>query len=134
MRAATYIVSAAAGDKEGGECVAYYFGQGQGGSVDANIRRWTGQFHDSSGQPAKNAVTNRRSVHGMPLTTIEVSGTYTGMGGPMMAQQPAKSGYRMLGAIIEGPQGSVFFKFTGPAKTVAANAKAFEDMVNSVSK
>ena len=33
----------------------------------------------------------------------------------------AMPGYRMLGAIVEGPQGSIFFKFTGPAKTIAAN-------------
>ena len=134
MRAATYAVPPAAGDAEGGECVAYYFGQGQGGSVDANILRWTGQFQDASGQPIKNAATKKKTVHGLPVTTIDVSGTYTGSGGPMMTAKSAKPGYRMLGAIVEGPQGSVFFKFTGPAKTVAANQKGFDGMIESVAK
>jgi hypothetical protein len=46
----------------------------------------------------------------------------------------AKSGYRLLGAIVEGPGGNIFFKFTGPAKTIAANQPKFELLLNSVSK
>ncbi len=128
MRAATYAVP------NGGECVAYYFGQGQGGSVEANIQRWAGQFRDASGQPVKSAATKKKSVHGLPVTTVDVSGAYAAAGGPMMAAQPPKPGYRMLAAIVEGPQGSIFFKFTGPSKTVAANQKDFDAMVDSVSK
>ena len=29
-------------------------------------------------------------------------------------------GYRLVGVVIEGPQGSVFFKLTGPAATARA--------------
>jgi hypothetical protein len=43
-----------------------------------------------------------------------------------------KPGYRLLGAIVEGPQGSIFFKFTGPAKTVAQNQTAFDAMLASI--
>lgn len=132
MRAATYAVPAGAGDSEGGECVAYYFGQGQGGTVDANVQRWTGQMQDASGQPVKNPEVKKKTVHGLPVTTIDATGTYTGMGGPMAASKSAKPGYRLLGAIVEGPQGSVFFKFTGPSKTVAANQKSFDQMVASI--
>lgn len=132
MRAATYAVPATAGDSEPAECVAYYFGPGQGGSVDANVQRWTGQFQDASGQPLKNAGVQKKTIHGLPVTTMDASGTYTGMGGPMAASKTAKPGYRLLGAIVEGPQGSIFFKLTGPAKTVAASQKAFEQMIASV--
>jgi len=45
MRAATYIVPAAPDDKEDGECGIYYFGQGKGGSVDDNIKRWIGHLN-----------------------------------------------------------------------------------------
>jgi hypothetical protein len=132
MRAATYEVPAAAGDHAAGECVAYYFGQGQGGTTEANIQRWTGQFQDASGKPLKSADVKKKMIHGLPVTTIDASGTYTGMGGPMMAQKTPMPGYRLLGAIVEGPEGSVFFKFTGPAKTVAAQQKAFDQMIASV--
>ena len=116
MRLATYTVA------PGAECGVYYFGPGQGGSVDANLDRWIGQFLQADGKPSKAAAKiAKRTIHGLPVTTVDVSGAYTGMGGPTAQPGPAVPGYRMLGAIVEGPQGSVFFKFTGPAKTVAAN-------------
>jgi hypothetical protein len=80
MRAATYSVPAAAGDPENAECVVYFFGAGQGGSIEANLDRWKNQFLQN-GQPA-NAQIGKRTAHGLPVTTIESAGDYTGMGGP----------------------------------------------------
>ena len=130
MRAATYTIPAAAGDREDAECIVNYFGPGQGGPVDANVKRWIGQLQGGE----KNAKTAKRSIHGLSVTTVDVSGSYTGMGGPVAQSQTAKPDYRLLGAIVEGPQGTVFFKFTGPAKTVAANQTKFEAMLNSISR
>jgi hypothetical protein len=128
MRLATYTVA------PGGECGVYFFGPGQGGSVDANLDRWIGQFQQASGKPSKDAAKiSKRTVHGWLVTTVDVSGAYTGMGGPMMKSNgPALPGYRLLGAIVEGPQGSIFFKFTGPAQTLAANQAAFDKMLASL--
>src|SRR5213080_390657 len=52
MRAATYSVPPAPGDRAGGEVVINYFGPGQGGSVDANIERWKSQMQGPDGKPA----------------------------------------------------------------------------------
>jgi hypothetical protein len=115
------------------ECGVYYFGPGQGGSVDANLDRWIGQYLQADGKPSKAAAKIlKRTVHGLPVTTVDVSGAYTGMGGPTAQPGPAMPGYRLLGAIAEGPQGSIFFKFTGPSATVAANEPAFEKMIASL--
>ena len=134
MRLATYTVPHVSGDADHGECGVYYFGVGQGGSVEANLERWIGQFLQADGKASRSAAkVEKRAMHGLPVTTVDVSGAYTGMGGPMA--QPAgapKQGYRLLGAIVEGPQGSVFFKFTGPAKTVAQNQSAFDKMLASL--
>ena len=130
MRAATYIVAPAAGDQANAECVVYFFGEGQGGSVDANIERWKGQFRTRDGKPAAAQVAKRTS-HGLTLTTIDTSGEYSGMGGPTAGEHPTASGYRLLGAIVEGPKGNVFVKFTGPVKTIAANQNKFEQLVGS---
>jgi len=128
MRLATYTL------RPGGECAVYFFGAGQGGSVEANLDRWIGQFLQADGKASKAAAKiAKRTIHGWPVTTVDVSGAYTGMGGPMAkAGEPAMPGYRMLAAIVEGPQGSVFFKFTGPAKTVDANQVAFDKMLASL--
>lgn len=130
MRAATYTLPLAAGEQGIAECVVNFFGPGQGGGVDANIERWRGQVQGSDGKPAA-AKIDKRTGRAVPITVIDSSGTYTGMGGPMMAGKPV-SGYRLLGAIVEGPGGSVFFKLTGPAKTVAAQQKNFEQLLASI--
>src|SRR5579872_7140952 len=70
MRAATYSVPAAAGDKAGAECVVYFFGQGQGGPVEANIERWKGQFQTPDGKPAAGK-TGVRVVNGLNVTTLD---------------------------------------------------------------
>jgi len=133
MRLATYSIPHASADSENGECGVYYFGPGQGGSVQANLDRWIGQFFEADGKSSKSAAkVENRSVHGLKITTVDVSGAYTGMGGPMGQPGKPMPGYRLLGAIVEGSQGSVFFKFTGPAKTVAQNQSAFSRMLDSI--
>ena len=134
MRAATYTVPKAAGNAEDGECAIFYFGPGQGGGADANLKRWIGQFEAPGGGPAdKLAKISKGQLNGLPLARIDLSGTYKPSSGPMMQASGAKPGYRLLGAIVEGPQGAVFFKLTAPAKTAAAQQPAFEALLKSVS-
>jgi hypothetical protein len=131
MRAATYLVPAAPGDKDAGECAVFFFGRGQGGSVQDNIDRWRGQIVGADGKPAA-AKIDKRQARGLAITLVDSSGGYTGMGGPMAGNTRAVSGYRLLGAVVEGPGGNnIFVKFTGPAKTVAANQKQFEGLLAS---
>jgi len=130
MRAATYAVAPAAGDKAGAECAVFYFGSGQGGSIDANLERWKGQFQGPGGKPAAAQIA-KRTLHGLNVTTIDTAGEYSGMSGPMAGSSRGVPGYRLLGAIVEGPRGNVFVKFTGPAKTIAANQQKFEQLLGS---
>lgn len=131
MRAATYSISSAAGDRGVAECIVNYFGPGQGGSVEANIERWKGQVQGPDGKPAP-AIVEKRTVRGVPIVVIDSSGAYTGMGGPLVVSAKPVPGYRLLGAIVEGPGGTVFFKLTGPAKTIAAHEKQFNQLLASI--
>lgn len=133
MRAATYTIPPAAGDNASAECVIYFFGAGQGGSVQANLDRWKGQVSAPGGKPA-DAKIAKRMIHGLAVTTIDASGDYSGMGGPMASSKSVQNNYRLLGAIIEGPGGNVFIKFTGPAKTIASSQAQFEQLLNSFDK
>ena len=130
MRAATYSMAPAAGDRDPAECVVYFFGPGQGGSVEANMDRWKDQVRGPGGKPAEAKIA-RRTIHGLTVTTIDTSGDYNGMNGPMTPRPMLKPGYRLMGAIVEGPQGNVFLKFSGPAATVGANARRFEQLLES---
>jgi len=129
MRVATYTVPAAEGDTETGECAVFFFGTGQGGDVNSNIDRWAAQF-ENAGQPEKTTM----KVNGMNVTRVQIAGTYLSPGGAMMESQGKKANYRLLGAIVEAPEGLVFFKFTGPLKTVEAAEAGFDAMIQSVSK
>lgn len=131
MRAATYKVPAAAGDTEAAECVVNFFGPGQGGTVDANIARWTGQFQTPGGQPV-TGKTNKQTINGVKITTLDISGTYVAGTGPMMAPGQPKANSRMLAAIAEGKAGTVFFKFAGPKKTVTAGEADFQTLLKSI--
>jgi hypothetical protein len=133
MRAATYKVPAAKGDTEDAECAVFYFGQGQGGSVDDNLKRWYGQFSQPDGKASDAAAkTKKEKIGGLPVTTVDLAGTYTGSS--MMGPTTPKPGFRLLGAIVEGPQGPVFFKLTGPAKTVESSRAAFKKLLETMSK
>jgi hypothetical protein len=131
MRAATYSVTPAAGDRGVAECVVNYFGPGQGGTIDANVERWKGQILGADGKPAAAKVSSR-TVRGVRITVVDSAGGYTGMGGPMAANAKPVSGYRLLGAIAEGPGGNVFFKLTGPEKTIAAERQRFDQLLASI--
>jgi hypothetical protein len=121
MRAATYTVP------QGGSCAVYYFGSDQGGSVEANVQRWAGQFEGSP-----KPVTEKKTIASMPVTTVQINGTYTSPGGPMMQSQGKEEGYRLMGAIVEGPEGSVFFKCTGPKDAMTAAKPGFDDLLSSL--
>ena len=129
MRAATYNIPASQGDAEGGECALFYFGAGQGGDVNLNIERWGAQF-----EPAEQVLKTTKEVAGMKITRVQIDGAYLAPAGPMMQSQGKKENYRLLGAIVEAPKGSVFFKFTGPANTISAASSEFDAMINSAAK
>ena len=128
MRKASYEVPHAPADIEDGELAVFYFGPGQGGSIDANVDRWVKQFSDVTPADVKRAD---REQHGLRQHTVEIaSGTFEsgmpgGSGGP-------KKRYGLVGAIVEAPSGAYFFKMTGPSKTVAAAHAAFYQLLDSV--
>jgi hypothetical protein len=128
MRVATYAIPAAPG-AEAGECGVFFFGKGQGGGVDENLNRWVSQFE--GGAPPKKS---EKTVGGWKVHLVDVSGTYLAPGGPMMQSQGKKPGYRLLGAIVEAPNGMVFFKCTGPAATISKAQADFDRMIGSLAK
>jgi hypothetical protein len=135
MRAATYTIPAASGDSEGGECVVYYFGAGQGGGVEANIDRWVKQFQAPNGGPADELAKRAdKTVNGIAVTTLDLTGTYLFKPFPMAPKATPKPGYRMLAGIAQGSDAPVFFKLTAPKKTADAAEADFWKMIESLKK
>ena len=109
---------------------------GAGGSVQANVDRWYGQFAQPDGSATKDkATTKTLKLAGSTVTLVDVSGTYKDMpGGPFAGGKTVeRPDYRMLAAIVETADlGSYFLKFYGPAATVAREADGFRTMVEGM--
>ena len=129
MRVATYVVAPAEGDQEGAECAVSYFGASAGGDVEMNIQRWVGQF-----EGAAEPVRKDDKVNGMSVAKVEISGAYLAPAGPMMESQGKKENFKLLGAIVDAPEGKLFFKLTGPAKTVQGAAAGLDALIGSIEK
>ena len=129
MRAVTYRAPAAP-DSEKPECVVYFFGRGQGGTVEANIERWKSQF-TQGGNPAV-AKVQKKMIHGVPVTTIEIAGTYIATGGMATTPQKPQNDFRMLAAIAEGPGGNILIRLIGSAKSVNANLAKYDQLLSSI--
>lgn len=132
MRVAEFQLPKADGDSEDAQLVLYYFG-GQGGSVDANLERWVGQIRQPDGKPSSSvAKKETRTINGLKVTLLDVSGTYVAETAPGAADHHNKPNFRLRAGVVETPSGPYFIKLTGPARTIAKWDRAFEQFVASL--
>ncbi len=133
VRAAQYTIPRVAGDDEDGELILFFFGEDKGGGADENLTRWYGQFTEPDGRPARDAaVLTIRTVNGLRVTAVDLSGTYVGTQMPGGKKAEPKPGFCMLAAVIEGKGGPWFFKALGPAATMAQAKTGFDKLLDSV--
>lgn len=125
MRIAQYRLPKAETDTEDASLVLYYFGPGQGGSAAANVERWMKQIEGNSGKQ------DYLEVHGLKVTTVDVSGTYVAETAPGSGTFNNKPGFRLRGAVVETPNGNYFVKLVGPEKTVERWNESFLGYVKS---
>ena len=127
MRVSQYKLPHADGDADDASLVLYYFGQGQGGSVDANLERWAGQMGQTLEKAQKQAIT----VNGLNVTLLDVSGSYSGDMTPGSDATGSKPNSRMRAAVIETPSGPFFVKLVGSARTIGRWDQEFMSYVKS---
>ena len=123
MRVKQFVLPSKDGDAE---LAVFFFGEGQGGSTEANLDRWRKQFTGETAE--KDAKTTSVKVaSGAKATVLDIRGTYMFKARPMdPGPGEERPGYRMLAAVLESPKGNYFIKLTGPAKTIEKNKKAFD--------
>ena len=104
-----------------------------GGTADANLERWYGQFTQPDGSATKDKVKiTKKQIAGKEITIVDLSGTYMDRPAPM-APGVERENYRMLAAIIPAKgSNNIYVKFYGPKQTVADNAEAFTKMIDSL--
>ena len=107
---------------------------GAGGSIEANVARWEGQFSQADGTPTKAKVTEE-TVEDMKVTMVDISGVYVEtMGGPFSGGKKVENpDFRVLAAIVQTPEsGNYFVKLIGPKATIGANEKAFGEAIKGI--
>jgi hypothetical protein len=98
-----------------------------GGSVQANVDRWRGQF---GGSPEKEAQTEE-SIAGVTVTVVDYTGSFNDQMGPM-APGVQREGYRMMGAVVPVGGQLHFIKAYGPAGTIERHAESFRTFLQTL--
>ena len=125
MRVAEFILPKAPGDAEDASLIVYYFG-GQGGSIEANLERWVNQMAQPDGSPShEKASTTTFEANGLPVTLLELPGTYVAEVRPGSNMRYNKPDFQLRAAVVETPAGPYFFKLVGPNHTVTNWEKSF---------
>jgi hypothetical protein len=133
MRQAQYSLPPMADDEASAEVNVFYFGPSSGGGIDANITRWVGQMSlPDGGRAAEAAVRSKETIGGLEVHFVSVDGTYNESMGSMGGQSAPREGYRMVAAIVDGPQGNVFLKLTGPKETAGTMEQGLRSMISTV--
>jgi hypothetical protein len=130
FRLKQFRLQATGDDKENAELIIFFFGTGQGGSVEQNHQRWKGMFVPPEGRRIEDvAKVSHFKLGKVPVTMLDVHGTYLFRSRPFdpVSETARRPNYRMLAAVIESEKGPYFVRLVGPAATVASYAKGFED-------
>ena len=125
-----FSIAAAAGDPAGARVTM----MSAGGSVEANIDRWIGQFTQPDGSATRDrAQVQQQTVAKQTVHQVDVSGTFQDQPGGPFGPKVERPGYRMLAAIIATEKGGNFFvKLYGPAKTVETAKASFDSLLASL--
>jgi hypothetical protein len=94
--------------------------------VVANVKRWLGQFKEPADQ--LNAKTVIETINGTKVTYVTAMGTFM-KGPPFGGNKVPVPNSGLVGAIINGKQGAVFIKATGPKTIVKSAEKEMKAMV-----
>ena len=134
MRVAEFVIPRAQGDAEDAELIVYYFGAQGGGSPQANIDRWIGQMQRPDGGSVRDdAKAESRTINGLAISSVDVSGTYVAEVRPGASEHFNKPDFRLMAAVVDTPRGAYYIKLTGPSRTVAAARPAYEAFLGSLS-
>ena len=109
---------------------------GAGGTIEANITRWQGQFKQADGGSTADATkTEVKTIAGQKVNLVDITGNFIDSpGGPFSGQPKVeRQNYRMLAAIIQTPaNGNYFVKLYGPKATIDKNEEHFKSMIDSL--
>jgi len=118
------------GDTVGAEMAVYQFGA-EGSNWQDIMDRWINQMSYADGRDRYSAaIRHDRVVGGMTAHVLSMLGTYNPpSAGFDREEAPARDAHRLIAVAVEGPQGDLYFKLTGPDSTARVMTEAFMNMI-----
>jgi len=115
----------------GVEADFYHFGgQGGGGDVEANVKRWQGQFQPGDDGTLPEGKREELTLGGKKILFVTFKGTFLS-GSVMDAKRTPLPGYTMTGIIIPTDDGSTFIKINGPDAAMTAAGENIKALIKS---
>ncbi len=118
-------------DKEDAELILF---KGLGGGSKANVQRWKDSFVPPEGKKIDEVCEVKEiKIGNQPAVYVDIQGTYKVRLQPFNPQSKTveKPNFRMLAIYFDGPKDVYQIKLTGPAKTVEAYKKGFDEWVKN---
>jgi hypothetical protein len=131
MRYAQFRLPKKGDDKYDAEVVIF---RGLGGSAKANVDRWKGLFTPPEGKSIDDvAKVEEIKVGGHPAVYLDVQGTYLMKTRPFDPNDKGEKrpDYRLLGVQVEGPKTVYHIRLVGPARTVEAYKRGFDEWLKN---
>ena len=131
MRFMQFRLPKAEGDKEDAELQLF---KGLGGSAKDNVKRWQDQFTPPKGKSIDDvSKITELKIAGHKATLLDVHGTYLFKARPFDPNDKGEKrpDYRLLAVHFDGPKNVYHIRLVGPAKTVEAYKKGFEEWLKN---
>jgi len=114
------------------ELVIFYFGEGVGGGVEENIKRWKSMFQPPEGKSIDEVTkVSEFQVGTVPVVYVDIRGTYLFRPFPASPKVEPRKDYRMISVIFRSPKGPYFIRLVGPEATVAKHQKGFDEWLKN---
>ncbi|HYV35670.1 MAG TPA: hypothetical protein VE988_08195 [Gemmataceae bacterium] len=132
MRLSQFRLPKAEGDAEDAELAIFFFESG--GSVQDNIDRWKGMFTAPEGKSIDQVTkVEKFQVAGINTTYSDIHGTFAFKDmNKQNSKVQKKANYRHIGVILESPEGQYVLRLSGPASTIEAHKKGFDDWLKNL--
>jgi hypothetical protein len=137
MREMEFKLPKVKGDKVDADLAVFNLG----GTVDANVARWKGQFKAPKGKSIDDVTKVRKiKVGGAEATYVQIEGTYRAAPfDPKFGDMKSRAfkewpNFRLLALQFKGPKKSYQIRLIGPAKTVEHYQKGFEAWLKGFKK
>lgn len=106
-----------------------------GGSIEANIARWVGQFRTAEDKALgeKDKSIQKIKIGQLEVHLVDLKGVFQDQPRGPFGPKVASPDYRMLAAIIPAQKGGTWFvKLYGPQQTIQKASKQFQAMIKNI--